>query len=87
MGNKRIIYLDLGVAEYKHTWERQEELLSQIVAIKKGNNSLTDGCELPTPNYLIFVEHPHVYTLGKSGDEQNLLLNFIQYWNRRHENQ
>jgi lipoyl(octanoyl) transferase len=78
MGNKRINYLDLGIAEYKHTWDRQEELLNQIVAIKKGNNSLAGGCELPTPNYLIFVEHPHVYTLGKSGDEQNLLLNFIQ---------
>ena len=46
MGNKRINYLDLGIAEYKHTWDRQEELLNQIVAIKKGNNSLAGGCEM-----------------------------------------
>ncbi len=78
MGNKEINYLDLGVSEYKHTWEKQEQLLNQIVAIKKANNNSADRPSLPTPNYLIFVEHPHVYTLGKSGDEQNLLLNFIQ---------
>jgi lipoyl(octanoyl) transferase len=78
MGNKDIKYLDLGVSEYKQTWDKQEELLTVIVALKKGNNNSGDSAKLPTPNYLIFVEHPHVYTLGKSGDEQNLLLNFIQ---------
>jgi lipoyl(octanoyl) transferase len=78
MKNKDIKYLDLGVSEYKQTWEKQEELLTVIVTLKKGNNNSGDNSKLPTPNYLIFVEHPHVYTLGKSGDEQNLLLNFIQ---------
>ncbi len=78
MKNKRVQYLDLGIAEYKFTWNRQEELLNQIVTIKKENSTST-GSGLPeTPNYLIFVEHPHVYTLGKSGDEHNLLLNYLQ---------
>ena len=78
MKNKRIQYLDLGRSDYKATWNRQEELLKHIVELKKRNGK--SGAEMisETPNYLIFVEHPHVYTLGKSGDEHNLLLNFIQ---------
>ncbi|MCX6236606.1 MAG: lipoyl(octanoyl) transferase LipB [Bacteroidia bacterium] len=78
MKNKVIKYLDLGISEYKHTWDKQEELLNQIVEIKKANSSAEEGEAVTTPNYLIFVEHPHVYTLGKSGDEHNLLLNYIQ---------
>jgi lipoyl(octanoyl) transferase len=78
MGIKEINYLDLGVSAYKPTWEKQQELLNQIVVLKKANNKSSDGSVIPTPNYLIFVEHPHVYTLGKSGDEQNLLLNYLQ---------
>lgn len=78
MNNKQVKYLDLGISEYKHTWERQEELLNHIIEIKKANSNSTEGLSVSTPNYLIFVEHPHVYTLGKSGDEHNLLLNYIQ---------
>lgn len=78
MNNKQVKYLDLGISEYKNTWERQEELLNQIVEIKKANSNSITGLSVSTPNYLIFVEHPHVYTLGKSGDEHNLLLNYIQ---------
>lgn len=78
MNNKQVKYLDLGISEYKNTWERQEELLNQIVEIKKANSNSPVGLSVSTPNYLIFVEHPHVYTLGKSGDEHNLLLNYIQ---------
>lgn len=78
MNNKQVKYLDLGISEYKNTWERQEELLNQIVEIKKANSNSAEGLPVSTPNYLIFVEHPHVYTLGKSGDEHNLLLNYIQ---------
>ena len=78
MKNKRVQYLDLGISEYKFTWNRQEELLNQIVAIKKKNSTSPGDGMTETPNYLIFVEHPHVYTLGKSGDEHNLLLNYIQ---------
>lgn len=78
MNNKQVKYLDLGISEYKNTWDRQEELLNQIVEIKKANSNSPEGLSVSTPNYLIFVEHPHVYTLGKSGDEHNLLLNYIQ---------
>ena len=78
MKNLEIKYLDFGIAEYKETWDRQEELLSAIVNIKRNNSNLTEDQKILTPNWLIFVEHPHVYTLGKSGDEKNLLLNYIQ---------
>jgi len=78
MKNKEVKFLDMGRSEYKYTWERQEELLNQIVEIKKANSNSGEELAVPTPNYLIFVEHPHVYTLGKSGDEHNLLLNYIQ---------
>jgi len=78
MKSKEVKYLDLGRSEYKLTWEKQEELLNQIVEIKKANSNLGEEAAVITPNYLIFVEHPHVYTLGKSGDEHNLLLNYIQ---------
>lgn len=76
--NRKITFLDLGVSEYKTTWERQEELMQEIIEIKLENNNRTESERKETPNYLIFVEHPHVYTLGKSGDEHNLLLNYIQ---------
>jgi len=78
MKSREVKYLDLGIAEYKSTWDKQEELLNHIVEIKKANSNLGEGAVVTTPNYLIFVEHPHVYTLGKSGDEHNLLLNYIQ---------
>ncbi len=76
--NRKITFLDLRVSEYKTTWERQEELMQEIIEIKLENNNRTESDRKETPNYLIFVEHPHVYTLGKSGDEHNLLLNYIQ---------
>ena len=78
MKNSIVKYIDLGISEYKHTWEQQKELLNQIVEIKKANSNIEERFVATTPNYLIFVEHPHVYTLGKSGDENNLLLNYIQ---------
>jgi lipoyl(octanoyl) transferase len=64
--------------DYKLTWERQEEIMNQVVNTKKLNDSSGANSKIETPNHLIFVEHPHVYTLGKSGDEHNLLLNYIQ---------
>jgi lipoyl(octanoyl) transferase len=73
--NRKIIFEDLGVSEYKKTWEYQEQLMQQVIDQKqvKKENPVKES-----ENYLLFVEHPHVYTLGKSGDEQNLLLNYIQ---------
>jgi len=70
---KKVQLLDLGSKDYKETWEVQEKLFQGIVDIKIENRK--NNTELSTPNYFIFVEHPHVYTLGKSGDISNLLLN------------
>ena len=70
--NKKLDIQNLGVKDFKDTWDYQEKLFQEILSIKISNrrNNLSDE----TPNYLIFVEHPHVYTLGKSGDFSNLLL-------------
>lgn len=74
--NKNIQLQDLGSKDYKATWEYQEALFKEIVDLKVKNRR--EETHLPTPNYLLFVEHPHVYTLGKSGDFNNLLLNEAQ---------
>ena len=71
--NKKIELQDLGFKDYKHTWDYQEELFKGIVDTKIKNRR-EDAC-LNTNNYFLFVEHPHVYTLGKSGDLSNLLIN------------
>lgn len=71
--NKRIELQDLGYKDYKQTWDYQEELFKGIVDIKIKNRR--EEANLKTHNYFLFVEHPHVYTLGKSGDLSNLLLN------------
>lgn len=70
--NKKVQLLDLGNKDYKDTWDYQEELFKEIVDIKVQNRR--EDTEIPTPNYFVYVEHPHVYTLGKSGDISNLLL-------------
>ena len=70
--NKEVKIKDLGLVEYKKAWDYQEELLNNIVEVKKKNRR--EGSNYSTKNYLIFVEHPHVYTLGKSGDISNLLI-------------
>jgi lipoyl(octanoyl) transferase len=70
--NKEIQLHDLGNKDYKDTWDYQEHLFKQIVDIKIQNRR--EDRFLETPNYFLFVEHPHVYTLGKSGDLSNLLL-------------
>jgi lipoyl(octanoyl) transferase len=71
--NKTIQFLELGKMDYKEAWDYQEQLFKEILDIKISNRR--DGQHLETPNYLLFTEHPHVYTLGKSGDMSNLLLN------------
>jgi lipoyl(octanoyl) transferase len=70
--NKTIQLQDLKNKDYKDTWDYQEELFKQIVDLKIQNRR--EETQLETPNYFLFVEHPHVYTLGKSGDISNLLL-------------
>ena len=79
--NKNIQLQDLGNKDYKATWDYQEELFKSIVDLKIKNRRVETNLEpstielaKQTPNYFLFVEHPHVYTLGKSGDMSNLLL-------------
>ena len=71
--NKKVSFKDLKIKDYKETWEYQTALLQEIVAVKIDNRR--NGAEKETNNHFLFVEHPHVYTLGKSGDLSNLLLN------------
>lgn len=75
----RVEYKDLGIRDYKETWDYQTELFDKLVSSKKaGDPDSVHGGEKKIPGILIFVEHPHVYTLGKSGSENNLLLDYIQ---------
>jgi lipoyl(octanoyl) transferase len=78
MQNKTITFRDLGVMDYKSCWEYQEDLFNTIIRQKVTNRDLSPELQTPTSNYLLFVEHPHVYTLGKSGDEKHLLVNESQ---------
>ncbi|HEY0668464.1 MAG TPA: lipoyl(octanoyl) transferase LipB [Sphingobacteriaceae bacterium] len=72
MKNKNVIFQDWGLVAYPDAWSRQEELFLRTVDLKTANRN--NNTEHPTPNYLVFVEHPHVYTSGKSGRLENLLL-------------
>jgi lipoyl(octanoyl) transferase len=71
--NRNILLKDLSVKDYKETWDYQSELLQEIVDVKIDNRR--NEFKNDTKNHFLFVEHPHVYTLGKSGDMSNLLLN------------
>ncbi len=74
MQNKIIDFQDLGKQrDYQEIWDFQEGLLQAIVNQKLINKK--EEVAIPTQNHLLFVEHPHVYTLGKSGDIQNMLAN------------
>lgn len=70
--NKNVEIQDLGLKDYKDTWDYQESLFKSIVDAKIKNRR--QELNVPTDNYFLFVEHPHVYTLGKSGDFENLLV-------------
>ena len=82
MKNKKVILQDWGLTDYKVAWERQEQLFGETVKLKteiRNRQALVTAGdeapeETPTPNYLVFCEHPHVYTLGKSGKAEHLLL-------------
>ena len=65
---------DLGLIDYQKAWDYQFELFNSILLTKKENRLLTNGDQIPTRNYLLFCEHPAVFTLGKSGEEKNLLI-------------
>jgi lipoyl(octanoyl) transferase len=70
--NKKILLSDLENKDYKETWDYQSQLLQKIVDVKIQNRR--NNLQETTKNHFLFVEHPHVYTLGKSGDLSNLLL-------------
>jgi lipoyl(octanoyl) transferase len=70
--NKKIQIIALGSKDFKETWDYQETLFKVILDLKIQNRR--EDSNLETPNYFLYVEHPHVYTLGKSGDLSNLLL-------------
>jgi lipoyl(octanoyl) transferase len=70
--NRSLEIIDLELKDYKETWDFQESLFKNILQLKSKKRK--DNLEQATPNYLLFVEHPHVYTLGKSGHIENLLI-------------
>jgi lipoyl(octanoyl) transferase len=76
--NKKVIFENLGLTDYQTAWDYQEKLLAETVNIKINNRNLDIDKQQQTPNYLIFCQHPHVYTLGKSGAEHNLLIDEVQ---------
>ena len=62
---------NLGLIDYQEAWDYQEELFNEVVNTKLSNRDKPASEQVPTPNYLLFCEHPHVYTLGKSGKKEN----------------
>ncbi|HRG01973.1 MAG TPA: lipoyl(octanoyl) transferase LipB [Bacteroidia bacterium] len=76
--NKQVLFKDLGLMDYKACWDFQENLFNKTIAQKIANRNLAPEQQIETKNHLLFVEHPHVYTLGKSGDASHLLINDSQ---------
>lgn len=72
MQNKNVEFIDWGLLDYQEAWDKQEHIFAQTLAIK--HNNRVHESDDATPNFLIFTEHPHVYTLGKSGHQEYLLL-------------
>ncbi|GAB3333586.1 lipoyl(octanoyl) transferase LipB [Larkinella ripae] len=78
--NRQVQIQDLGLIDYQAGWDYQEQLLADSIATKIANRNRPADQQIPTANYLLFCQHPHVYTLGKSGKEGHLLANdaFLQ---------
>jgi len=74
----KVTFEDLGLIAYQKAWDYQEHLLTHVVQQKMENEKLPEDKRNSTDNYLLFCEHPHVYTLGKSGSEGNLLADALQ---------
>ena len=70
---QKVFFRDLGLIDYKKAWDYQKELFQSIIDVKSASRK--QGVDIATQSHLLFCEHPHVYTLGKSGDEKNLLVN------------
>ena len=71
-------YEDIGLMDYKETWDYQATIFKELIVSKKEKENISESGTEHKPGTLIFVEHPHVYTLGKSGSENNLLLDYLQ---------
>ena len=78
MKSKKVLFTDLGLIDYKEAWDYQTTLFEKVIAQKVENRDLSESKQKPTSNHLLFCEHPHVYTLGKSGEEEHLLLDSTQ---------
>lgn len=72
--NKTVEFQNLGLIDYQQAWDYQEQLFQDTIAIKTQNRTLSVEEQVPTKNYLLFCQHPHVYTLGKSGKPEHLLV-------------
>jgi lipoyl(octanoyl) transferase len=75
---QKVIFKDLGLIDYKQGWDYQESIFNKVVETKIGNRTADPESIIPTSSYLLFCEHPHVYTLGNSGKEAHLLVNETQ---------
>lgn len=72
--NRKAQFIQLGIVDYKEAWDYQVEIFNKILSVKAENRTLPETAQRSTDNFVIFCEHPHVFTLGKSGDETNLLI-------------
>jgi lipoyl(octanoyl) transferase len=72
---RNVIFSDLGLIDYKEAWDFQEKLFEKIVNQKLANRDKPANEQSTPENYLLFCAHPHVYTLGKTGHPENLLVN------------
>lgn len=72
--NRDTTVIDLGLIDYKEAWDYQTRIFNEILEIKAQNRDLPENLKLETRNYLLLCEHPNVYTLGKTGNEKNLLI-------------
>src|ERR1700750_835895 len=82
MQKQPVYFRDLGIMGYTEAWEYQERLLKQNLDIKTRYHTAKDRQKINTTNYLLFVEHPPVYTLGKTGHEENVLLDEVELHER-----
>jgi lipoyl(octanoyl) transferase len=74
VANKHTRYINLGLIDYQDAWNYQTTLFEKVLGVKSENRSLPENQQHLTENFLLFCQHPHVYTLGKSGKEDNLLV-------------
>ncbi|MCE6990693.1 lipoyl(octanoyl) transferase LipB [Dyadobacter sp. CY323] len=72
--NRQVQFRDLGLIDYQEAWDFQEKVFAETLSIKTRNRTLPDHEKVATPNFLFFCQHPHVFTLGKSGKPDHLLL-------------